>query len=63
MTKSRKCDVCKEKESIWSMQWIPGGGLTFYLDGWHIRGLKVVHLCDDCKEKIQKAIEENEDGS
>jgi|GEM_PF-4747168 len=47
-----KCEICKQKESDYAMQYIASDMPSFYSLGWHIRGFKVIKVCNDCRKKI-----------
>lgn len=60
MTKTPKCQICKYNQATWAMQYIAEATPTFYALGWHIRGFAVTKICSDCKNKIQKEQNMNE---
>ena len=47
----RRCEICKEREAIWAMQYVGEDTPTFSTLGSHYRGFRVVKVCDECKEK------------
>ena len=66
MTKMPKCEICKENEAEWAMQYIASDTPTFSFLGWHYRGFQVTKVCDSCREKLERRIAEtmlDEDGT
>ena len=51
-----KCQVCKEREAIWAMQYIGEDAPSFYTLGSHIRGFKVTKVCDKCRKKASDGV-------
>lgn len=49
-----KCQVCKQNEAIWAMQYMDGPDKppVFMCPGWHYRGWKVTKVCDECKDRL-----------
>ena len=47
--KQTKCQICKEKEAVYAMQYIGDDKPVFYSIGWHIRGFQVTKVCEDCR--------------
>jgi hypothetical protein len=50
--KTQKCQICKEKEAEYAMQYIGSDKPSFYSLGWHIRGFRVTKVCEDCRKKV-----------
>ena len=53
MARDPKCQVCKQQEAVWAMQYIGEDVPSFYTLGSHIRGFRVTKVCDKCREEAQ----------
>lgn len=49
MTESRKCQICKEHDSVWIMQFVAEDEPTFTRPGYHYRGFAIIKICGQCK--------------
>lgn len=43
-----KCQICKQNEATWAMQFVGEDHPSFSFLGWHYRGFKVTKVCGDC---------------
>ena len=48
MRKSRKCELCHEREAVYAMQYISDIVPSLYTLGSHIRGFKITRVCAEC---------------
>jgi hypothetical protein len=52
----KKCEICKRNTADYYMQFIGEDKPSFYRAGYHIRGFKIVKICDDCRFDIEKGL-------
>jgi len=62
MTRTPNCQICKENEAIWAMQFIGEDKPMFYVLGWHIRGFRATKVCDECKEREEAKHGQDDEG-
>ncbi len=53
MTKTVKCQLCKQNEAEWAMQFVAEDTPSFSALGSHYRGFSVTKVCDKCRELAQ----------
>ena len=50
---SVKCQVCKQNEAVWAMQYVASDVPSFTRLGSHYRGFHVTKVCDACREEYK----------
>jgi len=48
MRKPQKCELCREREAVYAMQYISDIVPSLYTLGSHIRGFKITRVCAEC---------------
>jgi hypothetical protein len=52
-TRPPMCQVCKQAEAIYAMQYIGEEEPSFYRLGYHIRGFTMTKVCAECAELLK----------
>ena len=50
MRKPTKCQLCHAAAAVWAMQYVAETKPWFYTLGSHMRGFRVMKVCDECRE-------------
>ena len=48
-----KCQVCRQREGVYAMQYVDGERPTFYRIGEHERALRFTRLCAECADMLK----------